>query len=171
MVDFPVPDAMTPGEWFQSSRQDAGMAGFSLVELLIATLILTFGLLAAAQIIYSALCSASLARSKGNIAVVAHAKLEFLADLYARNPGAPELSDGDHGPDLVPVLNPATGAVLNRFSVTWQARTVGDPRPGKTLQARQIVVVVSPVDTAGGANHKAFLNKTTVVAGIFSPRY
>lgn len=147
-----------------------GMSGFSLVEMLIAIVILTFGLLAAAQIIYSAVCSASLARCKGNIAVLAHAKLESLSDLYARDPGAVELTEGSHGPEFVPVVNPLTGVVLNRFSVTWQVNPVADPRPGRRLTARQIVVLVRPVDAANNANYKAYLNKAALVAGMFSPR-
>ena len=145
--------------------------GFSLVEMLIATLILASGLLASAQIIYSAMCSASLARSKGCIAIVAQDKLEFLADLYARDPGAAELTNGDHGPDFVPVVNPLTGGVLNRFSVTWQVSTVVDPRPGKILAARQVVVTVRPVNADDEPNYKAYLNKAAVVAGMFSRRY
>ncbi len=143
-------------------------AGFSLVELLIAIFILNFGLLAAAQMIYVAMCSTSLARSKVAIAVVANHKLESLADLYAGNPGAPELTLGPHGPDLVSIMNPATGTALNRFRVTWQVNTVADPRPGKDLAARQVVVTVRPVDAFNNTNDKAYLNKAAVVAGIFA---
>ncbi len=102
--------------------------------------------------------------------MVAQDKLEFLADLYARDCGAAELATGDHGPDLVEVVNPLTGAILNRFSVAWQVGAVADPRPGKSLVARQVVVAVKPVDAAGETNHKAFLNKAVVVARILSPR-
>jgi Tfp pilus assembly protein PilV len=169
-MSFHVPAGPSCAKCGQGSRTDQVVNGFSLAELLIATLILTFGLLAAAQFIYSAVCSASLARSKGSIAVVAQDKLEFLADLYARNPGAAELTNGNHGPDLVPVVNPLTGAVLNRFSVTWQVSMVADPRPGKSLVARQVVVIVKPINAANGANYRAYLNKAAIVAGIFSPR-
>jgi len=154
----------------RGARTDPEGNGFSLVELLIATLILSFGVLGAAQIIYSAVCSASLARSKGSIAMVAQGKLEFLSDLYARDPAAAELTTGYHGPDLVPVVNPFTGAILNRFSVTWQVGAVADPRPGKNLIARQVVVTIMPIDAAGGANYRAYLNKAVVVSRILSPR-
>ena len=146
------------------------VAGFSLVELMIATFILTLGLLEAAQMIYVAMCSASLARSKGAVAVVANDKLEFLADLYSGNRGAPELTLGGHGPDLVAIVNPANGTILNRFQVTWQVSAVADPRPGKNLAARQVTVTVGPIDAANKPNYKAYLNKSAIVAGIFSPR-
>ena len=145
-------------------------AGFSLVELIIATFILTFGLLEAAQIIYAAMSSASLARSKSAIAVVANDKLEYLADLYAGNPNAPDLALGMHGPDLISITNPASGTVLNRFQVTWQVGRVADPRPGRALAARQVAVSVRPIDAANQANDKAYLNKSAIVAGVFSPR-
>ncbi len=137
---------------------------------MIATFILTLGLLEAAQMIYAAMCSASLARTKGAIAVVANDKLECLADLFAGNPSAPDLALGMHGPDLVSVVNPASGMLLNRFQVTWQVSTVPDPRPGKNLSARQVAVLVRPIDAANQTNDKAYLNKSTIVAGIFSPR-
>ncbi len=67
-------------------------------------------------------------------------------------------------------MNPLTGAVLNRFSVAWQVSVVPDPRPGKSLIARQVVVTVMPINAANEANYKPYLNKAAVVAGIFSPR-
>jgi prepilin-type N-terminal cleavage/methylation domain-containing protein len=147
------------------------MQGFSLVELLVATFILTFGLLAAAQIVYAAINSVSLARAKGNITIVAQEKLAFLADLYSRNPRAEELADGEHGPDLVQVVNPLTSKVMDRFRVTWQASALSDPRPGKILVAKQVVVVVRPIDAVNRDNYKAFHNKAVVVAGVFSQRH
>jgi hypothetical protein len=160
----------TRRSWVEEHESGNAAAGFSLVELMIATFILTVGLLEAAQIIYAAMCSASLARSKGAIAVVANDKLEFLADLYAANPGAPDLAVGVHGPDLVSIVNPASGTILNRFQVIWQVSGVADPRPGKSPTARQIVVTVQPIDAANQTNDKAYLNKSAIVAGVFSPR-
>ncbi len=145
-------------------------AGFSMVEVMIATFILTFGLLEAAQIIYAAMCSSSLSRSKSAIAVVANDKLESLADLYDQNSGAPDLVPGAHGPDLVSIANPASNTILNRFQVTWQVSEVADPRPGKVLKARQVVVTVRPVGAANQPNDKPYLNKSAIVAGVFSSR-
>jgi hypothetical protein len=70
----------------------------------------------------------------------------------------------------VPVVNPLTGTVLNRFSVSWQVGAVADPRPGKSLVARQVVVTIQPINAAGGANYRAYLNKSIVVSRIMSPR-
>jgi prepilin-type N-terminal cleavage/methylation domain-containing protein len=144
--------------------------GFSLIEMLVATFILAFGLLAAGQMIYVAMNSSALARAKGNITVVAQDKLEFLADLYARNPNAADLTAGDHGPDYVQIVNPLNNATLNRFQVTWNITGVSDPRAGKSLQASQVKVTVRPVTASDGGNYKAYSNKAAVVVGILSPR-
>jgi prepilin-type N-terminal cleavage/methylation domain-containing protein len=147
--------------------------GFTLVETLIALLILTFGLLGAGQLIYLAAASGSLARSKDAATVVAQDKLEMLAELYGRNPGAAALSLGNHGPEYVQVTNPSVEAnnVLNRFSVSWTVTTVADPRAGHTLQARQVAVTVTPVHTSDNNNNfHAYLNKTVTATVIFSAR-
>jgi Tfp pilus assembly protein PilV len=154
----------------QDLRLGSTMQGFSLVELLVSTFILTFGLLTAAQIVYAAINSASLARAKGNTAIVAHDKLEFLADLYACSPGAMELADGTHGPELVQIINPLTNTALDRLRITWQSSAVSDPRPGKVLAAKRVVVAVMPIDASGRDNHKALQNKAVIVAEIFSRR-
>src|SRR5512139_1532289 len=78
-------------------------AGFTLIEMLIALVILTFGLLSAGQLMYVAMGSASLARSKGTAATVASDRLEFLADVYRRNRLDASLADGNHGPEVVQV--------------------------------------------------------------------
>jgi hypothetical protein len=132
--------------------------------------ILTFGLLAAGQMIFVAMASASLARSQGSAAVVAQSKLAFLADLYSRDPNVQDLSIGSHGPERVEVVNPAAHNVLNRFSVAWMVSAVHDPRPGRVLNARLVLVTVTPIDAAGGAHFRASLNKTVTIPAIFSPR-
>jgi hypothetical protein len=144
--------------------------GFTLAETLIAMLVLTFGLLGAGQLIYAAMSSTSLARSKGSAALVAQAKLEFLGDLYRQNPGAPYLTEGDHGPEQVEVANHGGRSVLNRYNVVWNVAMVPDPRPGKILKARQVTVTVTPIGSGGTVNSKASLNKTVDLTTIFSPR-
>ena len=144
--------------------------GFTLIETLIAMLIMTFGLLAAGQMIYVAVGSASLARSKGSAAVVAQDKLEFLAARYSRDKSAADLTEGNHGPERVEILNPAVNNALNRFNVAWVVSTVSDPRAGKVIDARQVVVTVTPINAANAANLKAGFNKVVVVSAIFSPR-
>jgi prepilin-type N-terminal cleavage/methylation domain-containing protein len=144
--------------------------GFTLVEMLIAMFILTFGLLAAGQMMYAALGSTSLARSKGNAAVVAQDRLESLADLYRQNPGATDLTNGAHGPIQVEVLNPGNGQPLNRFNVGWNVATVPDPRPGRVLNARQVTVTVTPIGQGTTVNSRILLNKVVNVTAIFSAR-
>ena len=154
-----------------SGPRGAGAAsGFTLIETLTAVCILTFGLLAAGQMIYVALASASLARSQESAAIVAQGKLGFLADLYGRDPKAGDLSIGSHGPEQVEVVNPAAHNVLNRYSVTWTVSTVSDPRPSRGLNARLVLVTVTPVDAATSAHFRASLNKIVTIPAILSPR-
>ena len=143
--------------------------GFTLVEMMIALIILVFGLLTAGQMIYASLRSESLARSKGGAALVAQTKLEFLSDLYSQNPAAPELTLGSHS-EQVQQLTPAVGNVLNRFDVTWTVAPVPDPRPTFTLKAVRVTVTVTPITAANARNYKAGLNKIVTVTSIFSLR-
>jgi hypothetical protein len=132
--------------------------------------ILTFGLLAAGQMIYVALSCASLARSQGSAAVVAQGKLAFLADLYSRDPNVEDLSVGGHGPEQVEIVNPAAHGVLNRYRVTWTVSAVSDPRTNRVLNARLVLVTVTPIDAATSAHFRASLNKIVTVPAVFSPR-
>ncbi len=154
----------------QVRNEAARQAGFTLTEMLIALLILSFGLLSAGQLMYVAMSSSSLARSKSSAASVAQDKLEFLADLYRREPGNEDLALGDHGPQVVQVTNPNGGGVLNRFRVEWQVSPVPDPRPGKTLASRLVRVRVTPIGTDGSVNSRIGLNKVVNMTSIFSPR-
>ncbi len=142
-------------------------AGFTFIETLIALLILSFGLLSAGQLVFVAMSSASLARSKGNAALVAQDKLECLADLYRRNPDSPELSEGDHGAEHIQVPG-STGTILNRFAVTWNVRSVSDPRTDVILRAIQVRITVAPADANGTNNRRVMLNKVVHVTCIFS---
>ncbi len=139
------------------------------MEMLIAMTILSFGLLSIGQMMFVAMGSASLARSKGSAAIVAQNRLEFLADLYRRDEAHADLTVGTHGPIQVQ-LNNANGTAQNRFNVSWTVSTVSDPR-GLTLKARQVLVTVTPIGTGTTANTKAFMNKVLNVSSIFSPRF
>jgi Tfp pilus assembly protein PilV len=163
---------ITPGRAFPAAGMPgAGSAGgFTLVEALIATVIMCFGLLAAGQMIFIAAASGSLARSQDTASVAAQNKLEFLTGVYNRTPDSGDLSNGNHGPEQVQVLNSNANSVLNRFRVSWTVATVTDPRPGKLLKAKQVTVTVVPVDAAGSLNFKARLNKTVTVTAIFGLR-
>jgi prepilin-type N-terminal cleavage/methylation domain-containing protein len=140
--------------------------GFTLIETLIALVIMAFGLLAAGQLIYIAEASASLSRSKGSAAVVAQDKVEYLSELYSRDPSTADLTDGNHGPEQVQIISPATNHILNRYSVSWIVTTVPDPRAGKVLKAKMVVVTVTPVDSNAIRNYQAFLNKIVTVTAI-----
>ncbi len=144
--------------------------GFTLIEMLIALLILSFGLLSAGQLMYVAMSSASLARSKGNASMVAQDKLEFLADIFRRNRADANLTVGNHGPEQVQILNPNSGTALNRFQVVWNVSAVPDPRAGKVITARLVRVTVTPLGTGATINNRIGLNKTVSVSSIFSTR-
>jgi prepilin-type N-terminal cleavage/methylation domain-containing protein len=157
------------GSWHR--HKGAGATdGFTLIETLIAVFILAFGLMSAGRLIYLALASESLARSKASAAVAAQSKLEQLADLYLRDAGSAALTVGDHGPETVEITNPADGGVLNRYSITWTISEVPDPRPGRALRSRRVDVVVLPVDAADNRHYRAFFNKAVTVSTIFGPR-
>lgn len=144
-------------------------AGFSLVEALVALMILALGLLAAGPMIYVALSSASLSRSKGAAAMTAQSKLQYLSDQYRRNPLGPDLSDGEHGGEQVKIVNPIDNSILNFYAVSWNVSPVSDPRPGKTLRAKYIAVTARPIQTTGADNNQPGLNKIVSLAAILSP--
>jgi prepilin-type N-terminal cleavage/methylation domain-containing protein len=144
--------------------------GFSLIEVSIALIILTFGLLAAGQLLYVAQRADSLSRSQGTAALAAQNKLEHLLNVYHQNPSADDLTPGSHGPEEIEASNPIDGSVLNRFRVAWTVSEVLDPRPGKVLGAKQVLVTVVPIGSDGAENQKAFLNKVVSVATIFSTK-
>lgn len=145
--------------------------GFTLVETLIAVVILTFGLLAVGQMLFATIAGTTLARSKSTAATVARDKLDFLADLYARTPAASQLAVGNHGPEVVQIPNPGGSTVLNRYNVNYTVSTVPDPRPGKVLNAIMVRVTATPITAAGQTNLKTSQNKVVSVTGTFSKKY
>jgi len=146
------------------------MQGFTLIEMLIATLILTFGLLAAGQLISASLGSSSLSRSKETASIVAESKIESLAGLYRRNLNSPDLTLGSHGPEQAEVINPLDGKSLNRYDLSWIVAAVPDPRTGITLPARSITVTAHPIDATGAPNMKVSMNKAIAISTIVSTR-
>jgi len=145
------------------------MRGFSLIEMMISLVILTFGLLTAGRMLFTAVSSSSLARSKGIASVAAQDRLESLASLYRHNPLAEDLVLGSHGPDQLEVADPANKSVLNRYAVTWDVSSVPDPRPGIVLNSRLVRVTVTPVLPGGASNSKPGMNKILNVGTILSP--
>jgi prepilin-type N-terminal cleavage/methylation domain-containing protein len=153
-------------KWKILHARETGEPGFTIIEILFALLILAFGLLAAGQMIFVALSSASLARSKSNAALLAQDKIEFLADLHRREPESPLLSEGNHGPDLVQIRG-SGASTLDRYSVTWEVSAVPDARKGVRPIAKGIRVTVLPVDSDGRENKRIRLNKPVIVSSIF----
>ena len=143
--------------------------GFSLIEIMMAIFILTFGLLAAGQLIFVSIGSGSLARSKGTAAVTAQNKLEDLAELYRRDPNAADLALGSHGPEQTQVVNPINGVTLNRYNVEWTLAEIADPRPGKVPDGRLVNITVTPIHSGGSANRQPLLNKILNVSTVLSP--
>jgi len=145
--------------------------GFTLIETMIAMLILTFGLLAVGQLIGSSIGGTTLARSKGSASMVAQDKIDFLADAYRQNADGVDLSIGAHGPEQVEILNPNDGNIaMNRYNVEWTVTTIPDPRPGKVIKAKQVRVTVTPIGSGTDVNMQNSLNKVINVSAIFTPR-
>jgi len=142
--------------------------GFSLIEIMIALVILTFGLLATAQLIYISVGSGSLARSKQTASIAAQQRMEYLSDLYRLNPDAEDLAPGSHGPQEDIVENPVDGKILNRYRVSWSSAGVADPRPGKAPRARLVSATIVPIRPDGSVNLKPALNKTLTFSTIVS---
>ena len=144
--------------------------GFSLIEIMIALCITSFGLLAVGQLLYSAAGSHSLARSKSTAAIAAQNVMESLETLYRQDPAAADFAIGSHGPRSVEVVNPTDGTLLNRYHVSWIVEHVPDPRPGKVLNARLVRAVVTPVQSDGSENIQHGRNKILNVTTVFSQR-
>jgi prepilin-type N-terminal cleavage/methylation domain-containing protein len=144
--------------------------GFTLVEMLLAIIIMTFGLLAAGQMMASALGNASLTRSKGTAAVVAQDRLEALAQIYQQDPRSATFDNGTYGPVQIQITNPTNSSVLNRYNVSWTVSSVADPRAGVSLLSKQVQVTVTPINALGAPNNQRLLNKTVTMSAIFSPK-
>ena len=151
-------------------KRGATHDGFSLIEALFAVAILSFGMLAVAQLLFATISGPALARSKPTASVVAADKLRFLSDQFHANPAGADLTLGAHGPDVVSIQNPNGAGELNRFTVNWTVANVPDPRAWKTLQARLLTVTVTPVRTDGSANRQASLNKVLNMSAVVSAR-
>ena len=142
--------------------------GFSLIEMIIALLILTLGLLAAGPMLSTTAHLTTLARSKNTAALTAQSALEHLADLYRRNPSAVELTPGNHQEaSLREVINPLNMSVLNRYKVTWFVDDIPDPRAGMILPGRMVSVRVTPLRSESEADIDSIRNKVLSVTAIF----
>jgi prepilin-type N-terminal cleavage/methylation domain-containing protein len=145
-----------------------GSAGFTLVEMLVATVILAFGLLAAGQLTCLALNSASLARTKTCAAILAQNKLEQLSERFRNHPESPEVQNGPHGPQWEEIVNPTAGSVLNRFAISWDISELPDVRPEAHPKAKRVVVTAIPILQTGQANLKAWQTTVMSLATVLS---
>jgi prepilin-type N-terminal cleavage/methylation domain-containing protein len=142
--------------------------GFSLIEMMIAIIIVALGLLAAGQLLYIAAGSNSLARSKSAATVAAQNTLESLGALYQKNPSTADLALGHHGPRSYEVVNPANATVLNRYAVEWMVESIPDPRTGTIPGARLVRATVTPSTDSGDTNSHPGLNKILNVTTVLS---
>jgi Tfp pilus assembly protein PilV len=151
-----------------TNTHEAQSEGFSLVEALMAILILSVGFMFMGQVMVGSIGSTILARSKGTAGLAATDKLEALAQKYRANPGDADFTLGSHGPEQVEILNPNDSRKLNRYNVGWMVSPVSDPRSGVTLRAAQVTVTVTPIGSGIAANNKVGQNKVINVTTIFS---
>lgn len=149
---------------------EGGEAGFSLVESLIAILILALGMMFVGPMIADAVQNTSLSRSKDTASLAAANQMEALVRLYRANPGDANLSIGTHGPVQVEIVNPSDNSKLNRYSVGWTVAAVPDPRAGKTLNAVQVTATATPIGAGTAANITVRQNKVVSITTIFSLR-
>jgi type II secretory pathway pseudopilin PulG len=125
-------------------------AGFSLLEILFALIVMSFGLLAAAGLLALAATSGSLTKSMDCAVLSAQGQLEFLEDLYQRDPDSPDLLPGDHSGNVLEFKDAAGNQVLQKLSVSWSV-SVPDPKPGP--EAGAILITVSAVPAPVGQDH------------------
>jgi Tfp pilus assembly protein PilV len=143
--------------------------GFSLIESLIAVFMLTFGLLATGQILYTAAGLGHLARSKSTAVIAAQHTLEFLSDLYQRNPDAAEFAPGKHGPIQNQVVNPVTGQILNQYNISWISEIMVDTDSSESPRGRIIRVAITPISASGQKTPHSMLTKTLTVTLLIHP--
>jgi prepilin-type N-terminal cleavage/methylation domain-containing protein len=149
----------------------AGSEGFSLIESLIAILILAVGFMYVGPMMLSSMSSTSLARSKDTAGLAATNQMEALAMLYRANPNDPNLTVGTHPPVQVEMVNPTDNSKVNRYNVDWSVSQVPDPRAGKVLRAVEVTVTATPIGTGAATNVKTGQNKVVNVTSIFSFRF
>ena len=143
--------------------------GFSLIESMIALIVLTFGLLATGHVLFTAAGLGHLARSKTTAVIAAQSTVEFLSDLYRRNPAAEELAPGSHGPVSNQVMNPVNDNVLNRYSISWISGAIPNSRPAASPQGLILSIRVTPIASSEKASSAALPNKSLTVTALISP--
>jgi len=148
----------------------AGSAGFSLVETLMAMFVFALGLMFVGPMMFDSVGLTSLARSKDSAGLAATNALESLSLRYKANPASSDFTNGEHGPEVVEVTNPADSTIMNRYNVRWTVDTVPDVRTGKELRAVQVTVAVTPLGSGTQERAQTSQNKVIHATTIFSFR-
>lgn len=125
--------------------------GFSLIECMIALVILSITMLGVIQLFGISIRQSSFARYNTLAVVVAQDKLERLQTEYnyERESGTPaaSLTDGPHGPETVTLQAPAGSGTGDReFLVSWEVDVSGTGL-AKTITASVAPVVVNEFET------------------------
>lgn len=152
------PAIMTPTD----QRPQSTEQGFSLLETLIAIVVLSISLLALAQLLMVSLEQTKFAEFNTKGIQVALMKLEDLRGQYNNQietgTEPADLTAGSHGPETVTLENVGTTIQsLRQFEVSW---TVANQTGG----AKSITVSVEPP-----ANADVRLNKTISLSSNFAP--
>lgn len=135
--------------------------GFTLLEVIVAIIVLTVALLGLAQLIMISVEKYDFARWDTKATQVAQSKLENLKSLFSTKVETgiedADLTNGDHGPDMVTLEAPAgTWGEPSNFWVRWQ---ISDLTGGQKLIA---VTVTPPVPNPRR-------NETITVMSQFAP--
>jgi Tfp pilus assembly protein PilV len=144
--------------------------GFSMIESLMAILMLALGFMFVGPMMVNSVTSTTLARSKSTAGVAATQILETLAAKYKANAQDADLAIGSHGPTQVEIANPIDRNIVNRYNVAWTVSAVPDPRAGKQLRAVQVAASVTPIGSGNLTNNKRGQNKVINMTTIFSYR-
>jgi hypothetical protein len=101
--------------------------------------------------------------------IAAQSTVEFLSDLYRRNPAAEELMPGRHGPISTQVTNPVNDKVLDRYSISWISEAMPNSRPSSSPQGCILNVRVTPLVSSENERSTSLLSKTLTVTTLVSP--
>jgi prepilin-type N-terminal cleavage/methylation domain-containing protein len=143
--------------------------GFSLIECMIALIILTFGLLATGQVLFTAARLGHLARAKSTAVTAAQNTVEFLSDLYRRNPAAEELKPGSHGPVSTQLINPVNNNVMNCYSISWISGAIPNSRPAASPQGIILSIRVTPIASSQNRSSTSLPTKSLTVTTLINP--
>lgn len=121
--------------------------GFTLLELLVSSIILAIGILGLAALFPAAMRSTLLTRQNTQAVEICQATIEYLRTLPITSE---ELEEGTHGPDTID----------SKFVRTY---TVTDNHPATNMKFVEVTVSWQQVGGSGGLNHsqtmKTYISK------------